>query len=246
MSRGSSAGYDRHITIFSPEGKLYQVEYAFKAIKTQGTTSIGVRGFDSAVIATQKKIPDKLLDPETVTSMYSISEFIGCVETGMVADARAQVQRARHEAAQFKFKFGYNVPVQYLAKRLANFAQVYTQHAAMRPLGVSCILIGIDDELGPQLYRCDPAGAYVGYKATCVGEKEQEGTNFLEKKFKSDPKLTRDEAIQMAIATLQAVLSMDFKATEVEVGVVSVENPRFTLLTPQEIDAQLTRLAERD
>jgi len=246
MSRGSSAGYDRHITIFSPEGKLYQVEYAFKAIKTQGTTSIGIRGADSVVIATQKKIPDKLLDPDTITSIYKVSDFIGCVETGMIADARSQVQRARHEAAQFKYKFGYEVPVQYLAKRLADFAQVYTQHAAMRPLGVACILAGIDDEVGPQLYKCDPAGSYVGYKATCAGEKEQEATNFLEKKFKADPQLSRDEAIQMAIATLQAVLSMDFKATEIEIGVVSKENPRFTLLTPQEIDTQLTRLAERD
>jgi len=246
MSRGSSAGYDRHITIFSPEGKLYQVEYAFKAIKTQGTTSIGIRGVDSVVIATQKKIPDKLLDPDTVSSVYHITDYIGAVETGMVADARTQVQRARHEAAHFKYKFGYNIPVQYLAKRLADFAQVYTQHAAMRPLGVSCILAGIDDELGPQLYKCDPAGSFVGYKATCAGEKEQEATNFLEKKFKSDPKLSRDEAIQMAIAALQVVLSMDFKATEVEIGVASKENPRFTLLTPQEIDTQLTRLAERD
>jgi len=164
----------------------------------------------------------------------------------MIADARSQVQRARHEAAQFKYKFGYEVPVQYLAKRLADFAQVYTQHAAMRPLGVACILAGIDDEVGPQLYKCDPAGSYVGYKATCAGEKEQEATNFLEKKFKSDPQLSRDEAIQMAIATLQAVLSMDFKATEIEIGVVSKDNVRFTMLTPQEIDAQLTRLAERD
>jgi len=246
MSRGSSAGYDRHITIFSPEGKLYQVEYAFKAIKTQGTTSIGIRGADAVVIATQKKLPDKLLDPETVASIYKISDYIGAVETGMIADARSQVQRARYESAHFKYKFGYEVPVQYLAKRLADFAQVYTQHAAMRPLGVSCILAGIDDEFGPQLYKCDPAGSYVGYKATCAGEKEQEATNFLEKKFKADPQLTRDEAIQMALATLQAVLSMDFKATDVEIGVVSKENPRFTLLTAQEIDAQLTRLAERD
>ena len=189
---------------------------------------------------------DKLMDPSTVTSMYRISEFIGSVETGMVADARSQVQRARYEAAHFKYKFGYEVPVSYLAKRLADFAQVYTQHAAMRPLGVACILAGMDEELGPQLYKCDPAGSYVGYKATCAGEKETEATNFLEKKFKTDPNLSRDEAIQLAIQTMQVVLSMDFKATEVEIGVVSKENLRFTLLNPAEIDLHLTRIAERD
>jgi len=246
MSRGSSAGYDRHITIFSPEGRLYQVEYAFKAIKTGGLTSIGVRGVDSVVVATQKKLPDKLLDPTTVTSLFNITPYVGAVQTGMVADARAQVARARHEAATFKFKFGYEVPVSYLAKRIADQAQVYTQHAWMRPLGVAMILAGIDEELGPQLYKCDPAGSYIGYKACAAGEKEQEATNFLEKKLKGDIKLNTDETVMMAIQALQAVMSADFKASDVEIALVNNENPKFRVLTVAQVDHYLTRLAERD
>jgi len=247
MSRAStSAGYDRHITIFSPEGRLYQVEYAFKAIKSATLTSVGIRGAESCAIITQKKIPDKLVDPSSVSHMFHITANIGCVMTGMIADARAQVQRARNEAAEFRYKFGYEIPVSYLAKRVADMSQVYTQHAYMRPLGVSMILISIDEELGPQLYMCDPAGSYVGYKACCAGQKDQETRNFLEKKFKNDPKLDADKTIKMAITALQTVLAEDFKSTDIEVGIVTSKDRRFRLLSQEEVETHLTEIAERD
>jgi len=170
----------------------------------------------------------------------------GCVTTGLIPDAKSQVQRARYEAADFRYKNDYEVPVSYLAKRMADLSQVNTQHAYTRPLGIELIMIGMDEEVGPQLYKCDPAGTYVGYKAVGSGQKEQEATNFLEKKFKNSPKLNTEETIQMAISSLQAILSVDFKAHELEVGVVSIKNPKFTLLTTAEIDQHLTAIAERD
>jgi 20S proteasome subunit alpha 1 len=251
MARGSSAGYDRHITIFSPEGRLYQVEYAFKAIKTSGLTSIGVRGADSCVVLTQRKVPDKLHDPTSVTNMHHITDTVGLVMTGMVADARYAVQRLRNEAAEFKYSYGYEIPVSYLAKRAADIAQIYTQHASMRPLGIAMIMVGIDDEGEtklPQLFRCDPAGYYVGYKATSAGQKEQEANNWLEKRYKTsaNPSLSYDDTVQLALACLQNVLGSDLKADDVECCVVRNSNLKFTRLTNDEVETQLTALAERD
>ncbi|KAH9041845.1 20S proteasome subunit [Lactarius hengduanensis] len=244
MSRTS---YDRYLTVFSPEGRLYQVEYAFKAISGSGHTSIS------------KKVPDRLLDPSTITHLFGITPTIG-------SDARAQVSRARQEAADFRYKFGYEITPDALARRLANINQVYTQRAAMRPLGISMILIGIDLELGPQVFKLDPAGYFVGFHATAAGQKQQEAMNHLEKKWKKfnngrgadDPvaagqTLSRGEVIELAIEALSTVHATDFKAGEVEIGIVSNSEEEdeetrglWRTLSEKELDEHLSAYAEKD
>lgn len=244
-----SAGFDRHITIFSPEGRLYQVEYAFKAITLANITSLGVRGKDCAVVISQKKVPDKLLDASTVTYVYQISNSIGAVLTGQAADAVSLVSRARQEATQFKYEHGYDMPCDALAKRLANINQLYTQRAHMRPYGVAITLISVDDEFGPMLYKCDPAGYFVGYKATATGPKQQEAMNYLEKKLKKKDYAegTWTEVVDLAITALSSVLGVDFRKNDIEIGVAGIDgNAEFRKLSADEIDERLVAIAEQD
>jgi len=238
-----SKGYDRHITIFSPEGRLYQIEYAFKAVKSTGLTSIAVRGDDCAVVVGQRKVEDKLIDSSSVTNLYKITPEIGCIMTGLPADAVAQVQRARQEAADFLHENGYKIPVSFLAKKIADTNQVYTQHASMRAFGVMIILIGVDDEVGPQCFKIDPAGHYWGYKATSAGLKEDAAENWFAKKLKSDPVLSLKDAVKMGIMCLQNVLLTDCKPDELEVGIVKGKSQFYTL-DEKEIDEYLTLIAE--
>jgi 20S proteasome subunit alpha 1 len=192
---------------------------------------------------------DKLLDPASVSYIYQISPGIGAVLTGQSPDAQAAVTRARSEAAEFRYKNGYEMPCDVLAKRLANINQLYTQRAYMRPLGVSITLISVDDEFGPQLYKCDPAGYYVGYKATATGPKQQEAMNHLEKKLKKKEYAPGDwkQVVELAITALSNVLSVDFRKNDIEIGVVGIDGDNtFRKLTVDEIDERLVSIAEQD
>lgn len=228
---------------------MYQVEYAFKAINSASITSIGVTGKDSAVLISQKKIPDKLLDPATVSYLFQITPSIGLLATGSIADARSLALRARAEAAEFRYKYGYEMPVQGIAKRMANISQIYTQRAYMRPLGVALTFCQVDFEdegKGPQLFKCDPAGYYTGVKAVSTGPKQQEATTYLEKKFKKIDHINGDwkETVEFAITSLSSVLGTDFRKNDIEIGVAT--QGEFRILTADEIDERLVAIAEMD
>eukprot|EP00516_Mucochytrium_quahogii_P013807 CAMPEP_0203805594 /NCGR_PEP_ID=MMETSP0100_2-20121128/14329_1 /ASSEMBLY_ACC=CAM_ASM_000210 /TAXON_ID=96639 /ORGANISM=" , Strain NY0313808BC1" /LENGTH=930 /DNA_ID=CAMNT_0050714145 /DNA_START=116 /DNA_END=2910 /DNA_ORIENTATION=+ len=240
MSR--DAGYDRYLTIFSPDGRLYQIEYAKKAVEGGGITSVAVRGNDTVCFVAPRKVPDKLIDPASLTRMFNITPKIGCVMTGLVADGKSLVGQARQEATNFEYNNGYPIPVAFLAKRVADIAQVNTQHAGRRTMGADMILSAIDDEAGSQLFHIDPAGHYFGYRATAAGTKAQEAISIMEKRVTDDMDL--EKTITTAIMTLQTTMSADFKPEEIEVGVVHADKS-FRVLSDSEVEEyQLQSLSE--
>nr|ANM86164.1 proteasome subunit alpha type-6-A [Stygiella incarcerata] len=267
MSRGSSTGYDTRISIFSPEGRLYQIEYTFKAVKSAGFTSVAVRGVDSVCVVTQKKVPEVLMKEDSVRHLFSVTPQIGCCLTGLQADCRMILSHLRNDAHEFEYEHGFDIPVGVLAQKLADHAQVFTQRAGKRPLAVSTILLGIDEEVGPQLFKVDPSGQTLGFHATAAGQKDTEAMNFLEKKMRrkkeddgsrlvrsisdaglslGETGLCAEDSIMLALGALQEVTGSDLKETEVEVGVCHVDEPVFRTWNVEEIDRILTAMAEKE
>lgn len=219
------------------------MEYAFKAANS-GLTGVAVRGKDSVAVVTQKKVVDRLVKPESVSHLWQITPKVGCLLTGNMADAKSLIQRARYEAGQWTFDYGYSAPSHVIAKRMADLAQVNTQSAGMRPLACIALIIAVDNEDGPSIFKVDCAGHYLPFFAAAAGPKEQEATNFLEKKREELPNYDQDQVVRTAITCLGSVLGSDFKGSEIEVATVVGTKGTFTTLTEAEIEGHLNAIAD--
>lgn len=240
-----SSGADRYLTVFSAEGRLWQVEYAFKAVKQAEVTAVGVKSKNSVCVVVQKKVADKLIDPSTVTHMYRITENVGSCLVGLLPDVLYICRRLRYEAAQFQFKNGYSIPVSILAERLSEIHQLESQYAGMRPTAVSAILFGLDEQSNEfALYKVEPSGYSSGYRAVSCGVKEVEAMSALEKKMKEFE--TPDATAEFTLATLQTVCGVDFEAKDIEVVLMTKENSKFKLLPDETVEEILHAVAEKD
>jgi 20S proteasome subunit alpha 1 len=219
------------------------MEYCFKSANS-GLTGVAVRGKDSCCVVTQKKVPDRLMEPSSVTHLFAVTSKVGCCVTGAMADSKSMVQRARYEAGQWAFDNGYSMPVGVLSRRMADLNQVNTQAASMRPLACIGLFIGVDDEKGPQVFKVDCAGHYLPFFAAASGPKEQEAMNFLEKRAKEMKEFDTDQVIRTAITCLGHVLGSDFRGTEIEVAIVEGIAGKFHSLTEGEIEGHLNAIAD--
>ena len=224
-------GYDRAITVFSPDGRLYQVEYAIETVR-RGTIAVGVKSKEGIVIAVEEK-PRKLQISENAQKIFQIDEHVGVAAAGYIPDARSQVDNARFFSQSNKLIYDEPVDVETIAKHLADQCQQFTQYAGVRPFGVALILGGVDGKGQSQLYLTDPSGTYISYDAVAIGSNSDQVTDFLEKTFKPD--ISLDEA--SALATSGIYLASDDKAgtDHIRMAHIKTSTKQFEIVPAQQI-----------
>ena len=223
-------GYDRAITVFSPDGRLYQVEYAIETVR-RGTIAVGVKCKDGIVIAVEEK-PRKLQISETAQKIFQIDDHVGVAAAGYIPDARSQVDNARFFSQSNKMIYDEPVEVETIAKHLADQCQQFTQYAGVRPFGVALILGGVVKKI-PQLYLTDPSGTYISYDAIAIGANSDEVTDFLEKTYKKD--LSLDDASALAAAGIY-LSSEDKEGTNhIRMAHIKTETGLYEILPTEQI-----------
>lgn len=192
---GTGAGYDLSVTTFSPDGRVFQVEYAGKAVENSGT-SVAICCKDGIIFAVEKFLLSKMLVPGTNKRIFPVHRHAGMSIAGFVADARQIVARAREEAQQYKNAYNEEIPPEVLAERLGLFMHAYTLYWSIRPFGCSVLLGCVDkDTKKPSLFCIDPAGLCFKYSGTAVGKGKQAAKTEIEKLFANSADITCEEAL---------------------------------------------------
>ncbi len=214
-------GYDRAITVFSPDGRLFQVEYAREAVK-RGATAIGVKTRKGVLLLADRRVASKLLEITTIEKIYRIDDHIYAATSGLVADARVLIERARVEAQINRLTYDEPIGVKDLARKICDFKQQYTQFGGVRPFGVSLLIAGYDKS--PRLFETDPSGALLEYKATSIGAGRNVVIEHFENVYRDDMSL--DEAIHEAMVAMGKVIEEELKPEGVELVVIEKEGAR--------------------
>lgn len=236
-----SRRYDSRTTIFSPEGRLYQVEYAMEAI-THAGSALGVWCSEGIVLAAEKKITSKLLEAGNQSEkMYRIDDHIATVVAGITADANILINYARQSAQRYTLTYGDPVPVEYLVQQICDLKQGYTQFGGLRPFGVSFLYAGWDKNYGFQLYQSDPSGNYGGWKATAIGANNQAAQSIMKTDWKPEFKLK--DAKKLAVKVLSKTMdSTSLNADKLEFSILAMGpkgKPVFHQFTEKELEKLL-------
>ena len=231
-------GYDRAITVFSPNGRLYQVEYAREAVK-KGTVSLGIRYADGIVIAVDKNITDSLMVAESTEKIYKVDDHAAAATSGLVADGRRLVDKMRIDAQSHQLTYGEPIDIVLLVKKLTDFTQMYTQVGGLRPFGVALLLAGINGNGDARLFETDPSGSFWEYTATAIGERSDAVKEIFRKKYKPD--LTKEEATMLALEALYKGTEEQYNSDSIEISFLESKTKKYSRLSNAQVQDYLDK-----
>jgi proteasome endopeptidase complex, archaeal, alpha subunit len=223
--------YDRASTVFSPDGRLYQVEYAREAVK-RGTTAVGIKVREGVVLLVDKRVSSRLIEAHSIEKIFQIDDHIGAATSGLVADARALIDRARVEAQVNRVSYDEPIGVEVISKKICDHKQTFTQYGGTRPYGTSLLIAGVEDST-PRLFETDPSGALLEYKATAIGAGRVSVIETFETEY--DEGMTFDDAVFLGVEALYKAADGKFNPATLEVGIVSAADKKFRKLTSDEV-----------
>ncbi|KXJ26312.1 proteasome subunit alpha type-4 [Exaiptasia diaphana] len=233
-----SRRYDTRTTIFSPEGRLYQVEYAMEAIGHAGTC-LGILANDGIVLAAERRNTNKLLDEVFISEkIYKLHEDMACSVAGITSDANVLTNELRLIAQRYQLQYQEPIPCEQMVSSLCDIKQAYTQFGGLRPFGVSILYVGWDKHYGFQLYQSDPSGNYSGWKATCIGNNSVAAVSMLKQEYKEDAMALKD-ALQLSIKVLSKTLDVTkITPDKVEIATLTRDNGKtyLKILNSKEVE----------
>jgi len=235
--------YDRGVNTFSPEGRLFQVEYAIEAIKL-GSTAIGIQTSEGVVLAVEKRVTSTLMEPSTTEKIVEIDKHIGCACSGLMADSRTMVDRARVEAQNHWFMYNEKMTVESVTQSVSNLAIQFGDsdsdgQAMSRPFGVAILFAGFDD-LGTQLFHMDPSGTYVQCDAKAIGSGCEGAQQALQEAYHKSMKLP--EAIKSVLTILKQVMEEKLNSTNVEVATITPDGG-YHMFSKEEVELAIKEVA---
>ena len=237
--------YDRNVNTFSNQGRLYQVEYAMKAVE-QGCTTLGIQTKDGVILAAEKKIASKLQIPSSIENIMKIDDHVICTYSGLRSDARALIERARIEAANHWFTFNERMPVEAISLAVCDVCLSFAEkkkkkkgekRVVSRPYGVAMLIAGIDKDGKAKLFKNDPSGNYVRYKACCIGQGGENGLTTLQNSYNED--MNFDDAINLAGKVLKENLEQKINKDNVQIAHIKNKDKQIVQLTPEQIEKLL-------
>lgn len=239
MFQQAGRGYDMAITQFSPEGRLFQVEYAIEAVR-RGTTAIVCKNKNSVVFAVEKRSSELQADMESSEKIFKIDDHIGVAIAGLTADARVLIDRARVQAQVNLLSYDEKISVKDSTLNICEYKQAFTQNAGVRPFGVSFLIAGIDSNDKPSLYLTDPSGALWSYFAFAIGSGATEARNFLEENYKED--ISEEDLKLLPLKTLKHLMGDNLSKNTCDVAFILKKDKKFKLLSVDEKEELLKKI----